>query len=1296
MKRLKKSICILANFSLLLNNFLPLIIFAKPAYAVEETLSEVVQETPTPETTPIVENNEPVETTPTPETNPTPEITPEATVTPEVVVTPETTPIISPIIIEPTPTVEATPTAQITPTITADQPTSVPENNPNQNQNPATPTSTPESTPEVTPTITPTVTMVSPSLVLPIEGEIETVVVPINQSRTDLLNPTLSSDKEDYAPTEMAIITGNNFIPNAGYLLVITSDGLNETYNITTDTEGKFTYSYQLDGNYRPVYQVVIKDQSNQEIASMSFLDHQNFSVRINNGADYTTSQNVSVNMSWETPLLNNIDPTYVRFVTVSSGADCPWSINSSWSDWESVSDAGGNTATKSWQLRSTVGAQRVCVQTAHGLKVLIETAFDEIEYRLPDTTPPETTIVLKPNLTTSSSQANFTFTSNETNSTFQCKIDGETYSSCTSPKSYSDLLDGVHNFYVKATDSSNNIDLTPSVYSWTVDTVGPEITIAPYSTDPTNQDIIVTASVTEGSLNFSSHIFTQNGYFDFVATDDLGNISTKRVTVSNIDKTNPTASVSYSDTDITNQSVVATLTNPSESITVLGNGSWTHTFDQNGSYTFDFVDGVGNSGAVTATVTNIDKTLPVVTFGQNNPTGLTNKNDQTFTVSVNELAKTCKINFAGNYVERQIENGLSDGAGFSYIVGGDDTGTYYTLPFPFSFYGNYYNQVGISTNGLIRFNSLNTSYPGSVDQLRSQTAITPFWQDIVTSVYAQSSANDVRFRWTGYGWGTGGSLTGETVLRSSGQVEFHYGNVNLPSRPITAGISSGNTTDYVLSSTNGQSYISPVSFAYAPGFEGTYDMVKGEDGIYSVTVEDITDGNVTYSVTCTDLANNEGKTESKSFIVDTQAPTLSSKTEFSDTWYSTDQISEFVFSDPNNVVSGNNPTCTISTEGPQQTCTVNDLNVCDAAGNCNIDNVTSDGANIDKAFPIINLSVSPENPDADNGWYKTRPSVTAQASDANLSGFFYQWDSTAGSWTEYTSSLSTPTEGVHVLYLKAIDLAGNFTQASQTLKWDQTDPELGPQNISADPNPTSGSTSKIKWEFAKDNVGIDKYEIKWKLNGIDNSTEYSKTVGAGTTEVEVDQLTEGRWTVRVIAFDQSGHQKDNAIDLIVDRSGPSAPTLTLNSVGAGIASLSWTLIEDARDYIIWYGNNPDQYLYGARVGNVTSYTVQGLGAGNYYFIVKAVDGAQNQSSNSNEVNTGNIIGAAGTVPNQPAEGFTPEVKGESTEEPSPSNNPIEKILGIGSENGGFNWWWLLLLLIPTYFVGRKLTKKKK
>jgi uncharacterized protein YjdB/Leucine-rich repeat (LRR) protein len=69
---------------------------------------------------------------------------------------------------------------------------------------------------------------------------------------------------------------------------------------------------------------------------------------------------------------------------------------------------------------------------------------------------------------------------------------------------------------------------------------IPPVITANAYITTPTNKDITVTVTSDKGKLNAPSHTFTQNGSFDFVATDSAGKVTTKTVTINNIDMTAP------------------------------------------------------------------------------------------------------------------------------------------------------------------------------------------------------------------------------------------------------------------------------------------------------------------------------------------------------------------------------------------------------------------------------------------------------------------------------------------------------------------------------------------------------------------------------------------------------------------------------------------------------------------------------------------------------------------------------------------------------------------------------------
>jgi hypothetical protein len=93
------------------------------------------------------------------------------------------------------------------------------------------------------------------------------------------------------------------------------------------------------------------------------------------------------------------------------------------------------------------------------------------------DTRPPDTTITSGPSGEVSSTSSEFAFSANEP-ATFQCRIDGSSWASCASPKTYSSLSQGPHSFEVRAIDAAGLADATPARRDWTIDTLEPQTTI--------------------------------------------------------------------------------------------------------------------------------------------------------------------------------------------------------------------------------------------------------------------------------------------------------------------------------------------------------------------------------------------------------------------------------------------------------------------------------------------------------------------------------------------------------------------------------------------------------------------------------------------------------------------------------------------------------------------------------------------------------------------------------------------------------------------------------------------------
>lgn len=113
----------------------------------------------------------------------------------------------------------------------------------------------------------------------------------------------------------------------------------------------------------------------------------------------------------------------------------------------------------------------------------------------------------------------------------------------------------------------------------------------------------------------------SQNGTYTFVVYDVAGNTLTLQETVTNIDKTPPTGSLSHNPTDWVidyvkihwtasdSQSGFNRVVLPDGTSTTNASGDFTVT--DNGTYTFTLYDNVGNSRILTENINNIDKIMP-------------------------------------------------------------------------------------------------------------------------------------------------------------------------------------------------------------------------------------------------------------------------------------------------------------------------------------------------------------------------------------------------------------------------------------------------------------------------------------------------------------------------------------------------------------------------------------------------------------------------------------------------------------------------------------------------------------
>ena len=159
------------------------------------------------------------------------------------------------------------------------------------------------------------------------------------------------------------------------------------------------------------------------------------------------------------------------------------------------------------------------------------------------DRTVPATTIDSAPSDPSASTSASFAFSASEPAAGFECRLDGGAWEACSSPKGYTGLAEGNHTFHVRATDAAGNVDPTPAVFAWAVDTVAPQTTIDAAPSDPSASPApSFDFSSSEGGSTFecrldggawgtctSPHVYTGladgSHTFQVRATDAAGNV---------------------------------------------------------------------------------------------------------------------------------------------------------------------------------------------------------------------------------------------------------------------------------------------------------------------------------------------------------------------------------------------------------------------------------------------------------------------------------------------------------------------------------------------------------------------------------------------------------------------------------------------------------------------------------------------------------------------------------------------------------------------------------------------------
>ncbi|MDA0181841.1 Ig-like domain-containing protein [Solirubrobacter phytolaccae] len=290
------------------------------------------------------------------------------------------------------------------------------------------------------------------------------------------------------------------------------------------------------------------------------------------------------------------------------------------------------------------------------------------------DTVAPNTTIGSGPSGATASTTATFTFTSNEGGVNFQCALDGAAFGAC--PVSYTGLAQGAHTFQVRAVDTAGNVDASPAVQNWTVDTVAPDTTLVGGPTGATaSTSATFTYTSNEGGVNFQCALdgaafsACPTGYTGLAqgahtlqarAVDAAGNLdATPASRTWIVDTVAPTATIDASPPRTNDTTPSFTFTANEAGATfqcrtdagtfALCTSPYTTATLAEGSHTVEVraIDTAGNQGAAASRTIVVDTTAPAAPT-VSGPTGATGDNTPTFTFTGEASASfECRVDAA-------------------------------------------------------------------------------------------------------------------------------------------------------------------------------------------------------------------------------------------------------------------------------------------------------------------------------------------------------------------------------------------------------------------------------------------------------------------------------------------------------------------------------------------------------------------------------------------------------------------------------------------------------------------------
>jgi len=574
------------------------------------------------------------------------------------------------------------------------------------------------------------------------------------------------------------------------------------------------------------------------------------------------------------------------------------------------------------------------------------------------DTTPPETNILTQPQIITQNQNAEFTFSSNETAS-FECKLDDQNFSSCTSPQSYPNLSNGRHTFSVRAIDIASNIDPTPAVYSWAIDNIAPIISVNSQITN--NKMPKITGNIDDNTAVISVEI---NG----ISYPGINNNNgTWEVSLSP-SISDGIYSVTAKATDLLGNIGTDTTTNELFIDSIAPTATFKH-----------YLNGVEFNGPIAYT-NNLDKLSFTGSYTDSNPSSqllqdsyviFQAQNNGTFNFSQNNKKSYCSWRNEPNLVHLSSTNySFTTPEPFTKCISDLPEGEYYMS------HQVYDHAVRKDIPSITQFRDV-LGLHFIIDKTPPTITINSYnTKPTNQNIIVTATTNEGTLNSSSHTFTQNGSfdfvaidVAGNTTTKT---ISISNIDKTSPTKPQMLGFKNPNLT---CGSFTNQKYITIdwsdstdnvaiTGYDYLIDYPKTDGLTRGLWQTYFIQSQyrgSLNEGLHNIKVRAKDTAGNVSDwSDICSITYDSVKPNLVSKTSFSG-WYNTNQISNFQYSDLNLVDNYVDPTCTISTEGTAQTCTISP-NICDKANNCNTASVTSNPVNIDKTISTPTPTNQPTN----------------------------------------------------------------------------------------------------------------------------------------------------------------------------------------------------------------------------------------------------------------------------------------------------------------------------------------------